>query len=279
MLLGLSGATIMRTPMPADIAAAGAAGFRAFEIAAAKLDPYLEAHTVAELRAAFREHGVKPVAIGTVVEVTFRLPAEYAGVQARLRQLCDIGSALGCRSVVVTPGAAPPGTSWAEVRAETVRVLQELGGIAARYDVRVAFEFLGYPRSSVRTLIQAYEVVKQAGRGNVGLVLDTSQFYVGGSEMRSILDVPQEAIDLVHLCDVEDRPRETIEAAHRLLPGEGVLPLDDVLIRLRHIGYDKPCTVEVFRPDASRWEWDPVELARAAREAALEYVGEYFSVE
>lgn len=277
MLLALSGATIMPTPMPADVVAAAAAGFQGFEIAAPKLDAYLEAHPIEALRAAFQERGVRPVAIGAIVGVTFRSPVEYAGVQDRLRQLCRACVALGCRVVVVTPGSAPAGASWSEVRAETIRVLQDLGGIAARHDVRVAFEFLGYPWSSVRTLTQGWEVVKQAGRGNVGLVLDTSQFYIGGSEPRSILDVPQEGIDLVHVCDVEDRPREELEAAHRLLPGEGVLPLDDVLIRLRHIGYDKPCAVELFRP--AYWERDPVALAREARTATMEYVGEYFRVE
>ncbi len=277
MILALSGATIMKTPLPDDVAIASVAGFRAFEIAAAKLDDYLAGHAVAGLRAAFQEHGVRPVAIGAVMGVTFRPPAGYADVQQRLRQLCEVAAALGCQDVVVTPGRAPEDASWAVIRAETVRVLQDLGGIAAQYDVRLAFEFLGYPWSSVRTLAQGWEVVKQAGRGNVKLVCDTAQFYAGGSELKSILDVPPEGIDLLHLCDVEDRPRETIEAAHRLLPGKGVIPLEAILIRLRHIGYDKVCTVELFRPEY--WERDPLEVARAAREAALEYVGEYFAVE
>lgn len=277
MNLALSGATIMRTPMPADIAIAGAAGFTAFEIAATKLDTYLEQRAIGELSAAFREHNVRPVAIGAVMGVTFRAPADYADVQQRFRHLCEVAAALGCRNVVVTPGAAPSGTPWAEVRAETVRVLQDLGATAARYGVRVGFEFLGYPWSSVRTLPQGWEVVRQTGQGNVGLVLDVAQFHIGGSPLRSILDVPQEGIDLVHLCDVEDRPPAELTAEHRLLPGEGVLPLDDILIRLRHIGYDKPCTVELFRP--AYWEQDPLEVARRARSAALEYVGEYFVVE
>ncbi len=277
MELALSGATIMRTPMPADVAIANAAGFRAFEVAATKLDDYLADHAVAELRAAFAGPGVRPAAIGAVMGVTFRPPAEYAETQQRFRRRCETAAALGCPSVVVTPGRAPAGAAWADIRAETVRVLQELGGIAAQHHVRVAFEFLGYPWSSVRTLTQGWEVVKQTGRGNVGLVLDVAQFYTGGSELKSILDVPPEGIDLVHLCDVEDRPRETLTAEHRLLPGEGVLPLDDILIRLRHIGYDKVCTVELFRP--AYWEWDPLELARRARAAALGYVEEYFAVE
>jgi 2-keto-myo-inositol isomerase len=287
MHLALSGATIMKTPLPDDIAVAGAAGFHAFEIAAAKLDDYLAGHSVAELRASFDEHSVRPAAIGAVMGVTFRPPAEYTEVQKRLRALCEVAAALDCREVVVTPGRTPgEGASWAAIRAETVRVLQELGDIAAQYDVRVAFEFLGYPWSSVRTLTQGWEVVKQAGRGNVKLVFDTAQFYVGGSELKSILDVPPEGIDLVHLCDVEDRPRETIEAAHRLIPplrsgtvvpGEGVIPLEAILIRLRHIGYDKVCTVELFRPEY--WEQDPPEVARRARAAALEFLSEYFTVE
>jgi 2-keto-myo-inositol isomerase len=68
----------------------------------------------------------------------------------------------------------------------------------------------------------------------------------------------------------------TIEDAHRLLPGEGVIPLDDILTRLRQIEFDGLCSIELFRPEY--WERDPVELATAARAATMEIVARYFQV-
>ena len=64
---------------------------------------------------------------------------------------------------------------------------------------------------------------------------------------------------------------------HVLLPGEGVIPLDDILIRLKHIGFDGLCSIELFRPEY--WERAPEELARAARAATLEVLETYFKVE
>jgi 2-keto-myo-inositol isomerase len=80
-----------------------------------------------------------------------------------------------------------------------------------------------------------------------------------------------------HINDVEERALHTIEDAHRLLPGEGVIPLDDILAGLKRIGYDGACSVELFRPEY--WERDPAELARAARRATVDIVGKYFGVE
>ena len=71
-----------------------------------------------------------------------------------------------------------------------------------------------------------------------------------------------------------ERPLETIENAHRLLPGEWVIPLDDILVSLKQTGFDGLCSVELFRPEY--WERDPGELATAARTATLEIVRHYF---
>ena len=125
--------------------------------------------------------------------------------------------------------------------------------------------------------MQCWEIVRETQRGNVGLVIDTCHFFAGGSELSSIRKVEPNKILIFHLNDVEDRPLETIEDAHRLLPGEGVIPLDDILIRLKHIGFDGLCSVELFRPEY--WERDPAALAAAARTAALEILGDYFTVE
>ena len=114
-------------------------------------------------------------------------------------------------------------------------------------------------------------------RPDIGLVIDTCHFYAGGSELSSIEAVDPEKLLIFHINDVEARPKETIEDAHRLLPGEGVIPLPDILSRLRGIGFDGLCSVELFRPEY--WERDPTELATAARAATLGLLEPYFRAE
>jgi 2-keto-myo-inositol isomerase len=282
MLLAINGATTMKATLPEDIAAASAAGFKALEIWAAKMDVYLEAHPVEELRAlfgaaGFGAAGLQAASINSIEFITFRPPDEYRAIVARCRELGALAQALGCDRIVVVPSPTPEGVGWEEIRAESVRVLRGLSEVAAPYGVQLAFEFLGFPWCSVRTLAQCWEIVEETGRDNVGLVIDTCHFYAGGSEPGSIAQVAPEKILIFHINDVEDRPLETIEDAHRLLPGEGVIPLDDILARLRHIGFDGLCSVELFRP--AYWERDPAELAAAARAATLEVVQGYFTAE
>ena len=276
MLLAINGATTMKATLPGDIAAASAAGFKALEIWAAKMDAYLEDHSVEELKALLDEVSLQPASINSIEFITFRSPEDYEAVKARCRELCELARALGCEKIVVVPSPTPKSATWDAIRGESVRVLRELSDIAHPYGVRLAFEFLGFPWCSVRTLAQCWEIVKETQRANVGLVIDTCHFYAGGSELSAIRQVEPQKVFIFHINDVEDRPPETIEDAHRLLPGEGVIPLDDILIRLKHIGFNGLCSIELFRPEY--WERDPTELAVAARTATLDLLETYFSV-
>lgn len=277
MLLAINGATTMKATLPEDIEAARAAGFRGLEVWAAKMDAYLETGSVQALKALFEKAGLLPASINSIEFITFRPPGEYQEIKARCQELCELAQALGCDKIVVVPSPTPEGVGWNEIRDESVRVLRELSGVAAPYGIKLAFEFLGFGWCSVRTLGQCWEIVQETDLANIGLVIDTCHFYAGGSELRTIEEVDPLKIFIFHINDVEERPLDTIEDAHRLLPGEGVIPLDDILTRLKQIGFDGLCSIELFRPEY--WERDPAELAAAARAATLDIVGKYLKVE
>jgi 2-keto-myo-inositol isomerase len=277
MLLGFNGATTMKATLPEDIVAASKAGFKALEIWAAKMDTFLVNRSLNDLNILFTQHRVQPVSINSIEFITFRSADDYALIKARCHELCARADALGCDMIVVVSSPTPEaGASWEEIKAESVRVLHDLADIAAPYGVKLAFEFLGFAWCSVRTLAQCWEIVRAVNRPSVGLVIDTCHFYAGGSELSSVEAIDPEKLFIFHINDVEDRPRETIEDAHRLLPGEGVIPLGDILSRLKRIGFDGLCSIELFRPEY--WERDPVELAAAARAATIKVLEPYFKV-
>ncbi len=56
-------------------------------------------------------------------------------------------------------------------------------------------------------------------------------------------------IQVFHINDAEDLPREQLEDRHRLLPGLGILPLREIAAAFKRIGYDKVASVEIFRPE------------------------------
>ncbi len=179
MKLALNGATTMRADLASDIRAASAAGFDCLEIWASKLRAFLKANSTADLKRLFDEHGIEPYSINSIESITFRDAEAHAKLLEECEELCRIGSEINCPYVVVVPSLLPEDKSQSDVIGESVRVLEEVGRIAERHNVALAFEFLGQPRCSVQTLAQASEIVGRLTRPNVGLVIDSFHFYAG----------------------------------------------------------------------------------------------------
>jgi len=267
----------MTNNLETDVAVTAHAGFKALEVWAAKMDRYLAAHSLVDLNALFIDHGVEPLTLNSIEFIAFR-GSEYAQVQARLHELGRIAQAINCRTVVVVPSPLPDrNISWEDVVTEYVKVLRDLSNIARFYKINLSFEFLGFGWCSVRTPRAAFEIIQKADCDNIGLTVDAAHFYGGGGLMSELDQLDPRRIFAFHLDDLEDTPKECISDATRLLPGLGVIPLDEICKRLKYIGYDGPCSIELFRPEY--WDWDPQVLAIKAREAALKVLSPHFQIE
>lgn len=277
MRLAFHGATTMTSDLETDIVVTAGAGFKALEVWAKKIDRYLDAHPLSDLRASFVDHGVLPLALNSIEFIAFR-GSGYVQVQARLHELGRIAQSIGCPTVVVVPSPLPDrDMSWPEVVVEYVKVLRDLSDIASQYGIKLSFEFLGFGWCSVRTPRAAFEIIQKCERDNVGMTIDAAHFYAGGGQMSELAQLDPERIFAFHLDDLEDTPKEAITDATRLLPGLGVIPLDDICAQLKQIGYVGSCAVELFRPEY--WNEDPQELAIQARQAALKILSPYFEID
>lgn len=265
MKLSFNGATSMHADLTTDIKAAGAAGFDYLEIWAAKLRVFLKEHTASDLKKLFDENNLKPYSINSIEHITFRSDEDYAKIKAECEELSRIASEIDCPYVVVVPGKLPADASKELIVDESARVLDALADIAEKFNVNLAFEFLGQTDCSVQTLGLADEIVKKVNRPNVGLVLDSFHFYAGGSTFESIDALDAEKLFIFHINDSEDRSKEELNDSHRLLPGLGILPLKEIKAAFDRIGYERVASVEIFRPEY--WERDTFELAKDSREA------------
>ena len=270
MQLGWNGASSMKADLETDIEIARRVGYPLLEIWGAKLRHYLQRHTVTELADRLKEAGVKPLSISSVERATFS-GKDFDSVEKTCRDYASIAGEIGCEHIVVVPGKRPPGVTDSEVKEETVAVLEAFADIAANHNVKIAFEFLGFPWCSVRTLEKAWEIVAQVDRPDVGLVIDTFHFHVGGSQLGSLRRIDSEKLFIFHVNDCEDRPVAQLQDAHRLLPGLGVLPLKKIAEELKAIGYDRLASIELFRPEY--WEREPFEFAAAAKIATEKALG------
>lgn len=140
--------------------------------------------------------------------------------------IIEIAAALNARFVLVASGAAPV----TEVIPALAR-LCELAATAAP-EVTLVLEFL--PIFSVGSLAAAVEAVRAVGAPNLGVLVDTLHLDRSGSapaDLAADLDLfPYiQLADAPRLVDASPRALRD-EALHgRLLPGDGVLPLAEVL--------------------------------------------------
>jgi 2-keto-myo-inositol isomerase len=264
MKLALNGATTMHANLVTDIKAASQAGFDLIEIWASKLRDYLKNNTTSDLAKLLKENNLEPYSINSIEHITFRTADDYQNIiKFQTEELSKIAGEIGCPYVVVVPGKLPENARKEEIIAESVKVLSELGEIAEKHHVSLAFEFLGQTDCSVQTLDLCNEIVEKVNRKNIGNVLDSFHFYAGNSTFEAIDNLKPEKLFIFHINDAEDLPKEQLTDAHRLYPGLGILPLKEIKSRFDKIGYDRMVSIEIFRPEY--WNHDPYEVARLAK--------------
>ncbi len=271
MKIALNGATTMHADLTTDIQAASAAGYELIEIWAAKLYEFLKTNTVADLKTLLEQTNLEPYSINSIEHITFRNAEDYAQIKTECEELSRIAGEIRCPYVVVVPGKLPANATEEEIIDESVRVLNELADIAGRYNVGLAFEFLGQADCSVQTLDLDKKIIEKVNRDNVGLVIDTFHFYAGNSTLEAIETLDPKKLFIFHINDAEDLPKNDLTDAHRLYPGEGILPIKEIKQRFDKIGYDRMVSIEIFRPEY--WNEDPFEVAKRAKAATERVLG------
>lgn len=272
MKIALNGATTMNADLETDIRAASASGFDLIEIWASKMREFLKTRAVADLKTLLEENRLEPYSINSIEHITFRTAEDYKKIKAECEEFSRIAGEIGCPYVVVVPGRLPDGgASETEIIDESVRVLNELADIAEKHGVGLAFEFLGQADCSVQTLDLDKKIIEKVNRKSVGLVIDTFHFYAGNSSFEAIDALDPEKLFVFHINDAEDLPRAELTDAHRLYPGMGVLPIQEIKKRFDKIGYDRMVSIEIFRPEY--WAQDPFEVARRAKAATERVLG------
>lgn len=261
----------MKADLSTDIAAASAAGYDLIEIWKSKLIKYLEANSIDDLKAELDNASIRPWSINSIEHISFRTDDDYAAIKAECGRMAEIAAALECPYIVVVPGKLVDGMTSEAIKDHSVEVLNELADIAEPFGVSLAFEFLGQTDCSVQTLATANSIVEAVGRESIGLVLDTFHFYAGGSELTEIETLDPNKLFIFHINDSENLKKSDLTDAHRLYPGEGILPLAEISEKLRSIGYDRMVSIEIFRPEY--WDQDPFVVAATAKTSTERVLG------
>lgn len=176
-------------------------------------------------------------------------------------RLVDAAAALDVPFVLMASGGA-----------DDDRVVQRLGELCAHAaanapGVRIVLEFL--PIFSVPSLARASTLVERVGSDVAGVLIDTLHLARSGGSVADLAGVAPERLPYLQLADaVAEAPSDLAglrdEALHgRLLPGEGVLPLVDVLRAVPGV----PVSVELRSAALMASAPDPVDRARRVLDA------------
>ena len=160
-----------------------------------------------------------------------------------------------------------------EARVVAIDGLRQLAREAESAGVRLALE--PFQREGIEnwsflnTLTDAAELIEEAGTANVGIQFDTWHLW----NTPDVLDEVARHAHLIAGVHVNDWREPTRGWADRVLPGDGVAPLPELLGALDAAGWDGFYDLEVFSdngafgdayPD-SLWDVDPAELVRRGR--------------
>ena len=149
--------------------------------------------------------------------------------------------------------------------------LTEAAKRAADAGVKLALEF-DARASFPNNLQSAVALVEDVGLPSLGLCLDWFQYTVGPSKPLDLYLLSADNLAHVQLSDIADVPREMASDADRILPGEGSSPPDQLIARLREIGYQGSVVIELHNP--ALWRVPPRQFGEIAMTALRKLLGQ-----
>jgi sugar phosphate isomerase/epimerase len=103
------------------------------------------------------------------------------------------------------------------------------------------------------------------------LCLDAFHYYTGPSKAEDLNYLTSENLFHVQLCDLAGAAREMAADSDRILPGDGDIPLEPIVSRLRDITYAGHVSVELMNPQL--WQVAPRSFGEIAMTALRKTLG------
>ncbi|MBN1123444.1 MAG: sugar phosphate isomerase/epimerase [Sedimentisphaerales bacterium] len=170
------------------------------------------------------------------------------GVEAMKRDM-ELMAQIGAKRIAAPPVGATRGAKLDLLTAaERYRAILEIGD---KIGIIPQIEVWGHSANLSR-LGESMFVVIESGHPKACLLPDFYHIYKGGSSFEGLRQLSPQAVQVFHMNDYPDIPRETIADKDRIFPGDGVAPLPK-LVRMMYDNGVKPVwSIELFNRDY--WE-------------------------
>lgn len=270
--LVLCSGTLLTGSFQELVEAARAGGYRAITLWPQDVSrAHAEGFSDADLRQILADNDLRVTDLDPLMNWTEQAvpqPGESRVEMASEGDFYRIAEALGARTINAVQGFGS--------ELDLDRAAEDLAGVcerAAGHGLRVTVEFL--PWSGIPDVATAYDLVSRTGCANATVLVDTWHWYRGGGSLEDLRAIPGDRIGSTQFNDApvqswENLVDETMEA--RLNPGEGAIPLVEVVRVLDEIGCTAPIGVEVFNKRHASMA--PAEVGRDTAEAMRRVLAE-----
>ncbi|MEO8228715.1 MAG: sugar phosphate isomerase/epimerase family protein [Chloroflexota bacterium] len=262
----------MYLPALMQIRVARETGWEGIFLRAEHLQRYLaEGYSVASLHDALS--GLAPVNLGALPDLERWRPDERAAMLREAEALTELAVDVGATNIQVLTGPVAPGGPYsgpadlspAELRRVSAEALRAVADLGAPHGISYYLEPVAW--TPLAPLARAVEVVDEAGRDNVGLVLDFWHLWQCHSTPDDVARLDRRLISGVDFADSLG-PQGSAAPDQRsrcVWPGEGEIPLRDWAQAVRSTGFDGWWDNELYSP--LHWEWaDPFAVGAALLE-------------
>jgi 2-keto-myo-inositol isomerase len=255
--LALHSWTLESTPLPRFLEIAAEAGYPAVELRFIDFRRSIEAGmTNEDVVRLVRDSGLVVSVLGLEGGLLFAGGAEKDRLLSSVVQSSKNAAAIGCDTLMISPGQNAPDKELDEVAAS----LRRAGEIAAGYGLRLALEF-NSRHPVINKPAVASALVKMADHPNCGILLDAYHLECSGHGGRGFENVDGDLIWAFQFSDAPATGRTSERRPlDRLPPGEGTVRWPETFGLLAEKGYGGYLAYEA--PNPAQWARPPLEVAR-----------------
>lgn len=164
---------------------------------------------------------------------------------------------LGGKRIAAPPAGATNGDRLdLDLAADRYRALLEVG---SQVGCLAQLEVWGFSKNLSR-LSEVLYVAAQAQHPDACILPDIYHLYKGGSRFEDLKFLAGKKVHVLHMNDYPNLPRESINDADRVYPGDGTAPIADALQTLISSGFEGVLSLELF--NRAYWSQDPLMVAK-----------------
>jgi len=241
-----------------EIDLAAKAGYQAIEVWVSTIQEYVKAGgKLADVRKRIEDRGLTVENAISFSRWVVDDDAVRAEAVEQVKREMDLLAQIGGKRIAAPPAGATdkPGLDLTKA-AERYRAILDLSD---KTGIVPILELWGGSKNLHR-IGQCMFVVIESGHPKACMLGDVYHIYKGGSDFAGLRMISPQAMPIMHMNDYPaDPPRDRISDRDRVMPGDGMAPLTQILRDLRDGHSRAILSLELFSP--AYWEKDPLEVA------------------